>query len=601
MKQLFFTLSILYSCILTAQDITLNVQGPAVVAAGEQFRITWVANTRGGNFEAPDFGDFYKLSGPQTSFNQSTQIINGKVHSEISNSFTFFLQAGNEGKFTIPAAKYIYKKKEYLSEPFAIEVVKENQNTTRATGQQGNQPAQQQNNVSSNDLFVRLLVSDRDVYAGEHILASLKLYSRVELSGIQEIKYPDFNSFLKEDLETPPLRTLERENVNGQIYGTGILQRFLLYPQKAGKIVIDPAQLTVLLQQQTKSNDPFFGDFFSSFTTVPKMIASRAVEINVKPLPEGAGAGFEGIVGDISISSDLNADTIEVNEAISYRLSIKGKGNLMLAIAPDIEMSPDIEVYEPKTTSDLNTTSTGTNGTKVFEYIMIPRHHGTFTIPSIKYRYFDPVSASYKNISTKERAFVAVKGETIEESTQIYGGVSKENIKFIGKDIRYINTAKKSLKKAGRVILDNSSFLYVYLIALFAFLFIVFIRREQVKRNSDLARVRNRKAGRVAAKRLRKAAEYIESASTEEFYEELLKALWGYLSDKFNIPVSELSILKVNEILKNYSLGEDLISDLEEAINICEYSRYSPDYDKTVVDKTFTIAERVIKAIENLK
>ena len=584
---------------LQAQDISLSVEAPSVVAVGEQFRVNWTANARGGEFVAPEINDFYVLSGPQTSFSQSTQIIQGKITTAISNTYTYYLQATKEGTFTIQPGKYIIKKDEYLSEPVNIEVVSEGANVSRPGDQVADSEEGLQEGVSSSDLYARLLINKKNVYIGEHIAASLKIYSRVNLSGIQEVRYPDFKSFLKEDIETAPLRALERENVNGSIYGTGILQRFLLYPQRTGTISIDPASLTVLLQQQSRSNDPFFGDFFSTFTTVPKMIATLPVEINVKPLPPGAPPGFNGAVGDFSVSSSINADTVNMNDAVTYRITLKGSGNLKLASAPELNLPPDIEIYEPEISSDLTVSASGTSGSRTFEYVLIPRFHGEFTIPSVQYSFFDPSSGRYRTLNTSEHKFVALKGDAEQEGVQVYGGVSKENVRFLGRDIRYIITGKPKFRVAQNILVRSNVFLYSYLGLLLIFLVIILLRREQIKRNADIARVRNRKAAGVAAKRLRRAAECLKDSDTEGFYAELLKAIWGYLSDKFNISLSELSIDTVNRILERNKLDKNVIDELQEVIGKCEYSRFSPDSDISTADEIYRKAEQIIKVIEN--
>ncbi|MGM0463447.1 MAG: BatD family protein [Bacteroidota bacterium] len=599
MKKIFpILLYILLAFSLQAQDISLSVEAPSVVAVGEQFRISWTANVRGGELQSPDFGDFHLLSGPQTSFSQSTQIVNGKMTSTISNTYSYYLQATKEGKFTVAPAKLMIDNKEYLSDPVEIEVVKDGQ----GTGSQGAGTAGRDQNteeeVSSSDLFVKLLLNKDEIFMGEHVQASLKIYSRVDLSGIQEVKYPDFQSFLKEDIETPPLRALERENVNGNIYGTGVLQRFLLYPQKTGTITIDPAELTVLLQQKSRSNDPFFGDFFSSFSTVPRKIATLPAEIKVKPLPDGAPDDFKGAVGDFTLGSSLSADTVYVNDALTLRITLKGSGNLKLAAAPDVELPPDIEVYEPETSSDLNVSTSGTSGTRTFEYVLIPRYHGSFKISSLKYVFFDPSSGRYKTLTAGEHSFVVLKGDEEQGSTQVHGRVSGENVRFLGRDIRYIDTSKPNLNSLNNILIADNAFLYIFPGLALLFIIMVIIRREQIKRNSDIARVRNRKAAGIAARRLRKAATCLNESDTEGFYNELLKALWGYLADKFNIPVSELSIDTVNSIMIRDKYGTEISDELQDVIAKCEYSRYSPDTDIATADEVYKKAEEIIKSIE---
>lgn len=599
MKKIFsILLYILLAFSLQAQDISLSVEAPPVVAVGEQFRISWTANTRGGEFLAPGFDDFYLLSGPQTSFSQSTQIVNGKMTSTISNTYSYYLQATKEGEFTVAPAKLIIDNKEYLSDPVEIEVVKDGQ----GTGSQGAGTAGREQNteeeVSSSDLFVRLLLNKDEIFMGEHVLASLKIYSRVDLSGIQEVKYPDFQSFLKEDIETPPLRALERENVKGSIYGTGVLQRFLLYPQKTGAITIDPAELTVLLQQKSRSNDPFFGDFFSSFSTVPRKIATLPAEVKIKPLPDGAPDEFKGAVGEFTLGSSLSADTVYVNDALTLRITLKGSGNIKLAAAPDVKLPADIEVYEPETSSELNVSASGTSGTRTFEYVLIPRYHGSFKIPSLKYVFFDPSSGRYETLTGGEHSFVVLKGDEEQGSAQVHGRVSGENVRFLGRDIRYIDTSKPNLNSLNNILIADNAFLYAFPGLALLFIIMVILRREQIKRNSDIARVRNRKAAGIAARRLKKAATCLNESDTEGFYNELLKALWGYLSDKFNIPVSELSIDTVNSIMIRDKYGTEISDELQDVIAKCEYSRYSPDTDIATADEVYKKAEEIIKSIE---
>ncbi|MCD4769632.1 MAG: BatD family protein [Bacteroidales bacterium] len=442
------------------------------------------------------------------------------------------------------------------------------------------------------------MVNRKKVFLGEHIVATLKIYSRVNLSGIQEVRFPDFNSFLKEDLETPQLRTLERENVGGQIYNTGVLQRFLIYPQKTGILEIDAATLTVLIQQRVKSRDPFFGDFFSSMNSVPKMIATSPVEIEVKALPAGKPESFSGTVGNISVMSQIDNDTIDVNDALTYKIRLNGEGNLKLALAPVLSMSPDIEVYDPKIISNFKTSSSGTNGTRLFEYLFIPRHHGLYTIPPLEYSFFNPDLDKYITLKTSGHKFYVKKNENKNQKSQVYGGVTREDITYLGKDIRYIKEGRRTLEKNREMLISKSSFFIFYLSSLLIFILIIVWRREHVKRNSDLIKMRNRKAGKIAVKRLKQASVYLKKQLQEELYSELLKALWGYLSDKLGIPISDLtkeSALKGLSVLNVSDTTQKQVSDI---IDMCEYSRYSPEDSDSSLSDAYNLAEKVIKEIE---
>ena len=271
---------------VVAQDISIKVNYPKVVNDGEQFAISWTVNSREGNFSEPPFTGFHKLVGPQTSYSSSTQIINGKFSQQTTYTYTYYLQAMNVGKFTIPPATITIKNKEYRSDSLHIEVLKNQVLQQQPAGNKTNEnkaPSDEQ--LPATDLFIRLILNRNEVYQGEAIVASLKIYSRVDLSGLNEVKFPDFKGFVKEDLETPQLTSLQRENVNGVIYGTGIVQQFLLFPQITGDITIDQVEISAMIRQKVGDTDPFFGDFFSSYRNVPKVITIKPVRIKVKPLP----------------------------------------------------------------------------------------------------------------------------------------------------------------------------------------------------------------------------------------------------------------------------------------------------------------------------
>jgi hypothetical protein len=598
-----YILTFLLTQTLSGQDIFVKADYPRVVTAGEQFTIMWTINSGGGEFSGPSFEGFYKLMGPQTSYSSSTQIINGKISQETSYSYVYYLQAMNPGKYVIPPATFKYKNKDFKSDSLYIEVIKNassrqvNTNTNTNTNQPSGREQITADVGNRSDIFIKLTLSRNEVYLGEHIIASIKLYTKVNLSGLNEVKFPAFNGFLKENLETPPLSSLQRENVDGEIYGTGIVQQFLLYPQISGEITIDPVEITALLQQKSGQTDPFFGDFFASYQTIPKALASQPVKIKVKPLPGNKPDDFSGIVGNIAMNATVNKDTINVNDALTFKITIKGSGNLKLAATPLLKLSPDIEVYDPKITDNLTNNANGSAGQKTFEYLLIPRHYGAFTIPSVTYTYFNSAKKEYEKLTTKEFRFYARKGAD-QGAVTVYGGVSKEEVKYVGKDIRFIKTDTKSLKMSDQILVSKHSFATVYGFALILFFGILFIRREQVRRNSDLSIVRNRKAAKIAGKRLQKASSFLNSGG-DEFYEEILKALWGYLSDKLSIPVSELTRNNAIDLLKVKGIDEDLINNLSTILDKCEYARFSPVSSGTEASEIYEGALKFIKTVEN--
>jgi hypothetical protein len=591
-----YIIAFLLTQTLSGQDIFIKTEYPRVVSAGEQFTVIYTVNSGGGEFSGPAFDGLYKLTGPQTSYSQSTQIISGKMTQDVSYSYIYYLQAMNPGRFAIPPAIFKYKNKEYKSDSLKIEVLKD---ANARPANSGNSAGNEQTGIAS-DLFIRLSCDKNDIYLGEHIIASVKLYTKVDIAGLNEVKFPSFNGFLKENLNTPPLTSLQRENVNGEIYWTGIVQQFLLYPQITGEITIDPIEITALIQQKIGRSNDLFGEFFNTYQSVPKVIASFPVKINVRPLPGTKPDNFSGIVGNIDLSASVSKDTINVNDALNYKITIKGNGNLKLAASPVLKLPPDIEVYDPKIIDNITNNSSGSAGQKTFEFLLIPRHYGDFTIPPVKYSYFNRAKKQYETLTTREFRFYARKGSDQSTPITIYGGVSKEDVKYVGKDIRFLKTGTNDLKKSDEILVSKSMFRTIYGFALILFLGILFFRREQVRRNSDLSLVRNRKAAKIAGKRLQAAHSFLKSgAANDGFYEEILKALWGYLSDKLSIPVSELTRNTAIELLKQNGIAGELIENLSVLLDRCEFARFSPSSTGTEASDIYDGALRFIRTVEN--
>ena len=592
---------LLISLPVAAQDVSVDVEYPAVVNAGQQFSVAWTVNSGGGEFSTPPFTGFTKLVGPQTSTSSVTQIINGKMSQKVTYTYVYFLQAGRAGKFVIPPAIFTLKGKTFLSDSMRIEVIPSSSGQQGGASSGGASQAPQDVESSGNDIFVNIALTRKDVYIGEYIVATVKIYTRVNLAGINDIKYPAFNGFLKGDIETPQLSSLRQENVNGTIYGTGVIQQFILYPQVTGELTIDPVQISILLQQKSGQTDPFFGDFFQSVQTVPKTVSSKALKIRVRPLPGVQPAGFSGIVGRLEIKSSLSKESLKVNDAVNLKYVISGSGNLKVAAKPELKLSPDIEVYDPEITDNLKNTANGTTGDKTFNYLLIPRHHGDYKIPSIEYSYFNTASGRYETLRTDEFTLHVTKGDDQNTGITVYGGVSKEDVKYLGKDIRFIRTNKGTLRQTGNILVKKQSYYTIFALALIIFLAVLFVRREHIRRNSDVTLVKNRKAGKVAIKRLQTAAACLKDEQLDKFYEEMLKAMWGYLSDKLSIPVSELTRINALTALSEIGIDQERINSLNHILDTCEYARFAPSASEAEAETIYENASLFINSVENSK
>jgi len=594
-KILIYHLLLFLTATLYAQDIIVEAEYPSVVEAGQQFSVSWTVNTRGGQFSAPSFEGFYKLMGPQTSYSSSTQIINGKMSQKTTYSHLYYLQALEAGTFVIPPASFTLRNKTYYSDSLRIEVI------GTAANRQNVQAGEEETPVktANNDLFLDLSVSRREVYIGEHITATIKIFTRVDLSGINEIKYPPFTGFLKTDIETPALTSLKQENIKGTIYGTGVIQQFLLFPQVTGEITIDPVQISVLVRQKSAQTDPFFGDFFSSYQTIPRAVVSPVVKINVNPLPGTKPDDFSGVVGKLDLKASIDKDTVTVNDAVNFKITVSGNGNLKLAGAPTMKLSPDIEVYDPRVKDNIQSSINGTSGQRTFEYLLIPRHHGDFSIPPVTYSYFNTSAGRFETLTTREFNFHARRGTEESTGITVYGGLSKEDVKYVGQDIRFIKSELGKIAKSADIIISKRLFYSIYAIAFLLFIGVLFVRREHIRRNADITAVKNRKAGKVAGKRLREASACMKRGEMDRFHEEILKAIWGYLSDKLNIPVSDLTRNNAIAALKEKGIKEDILDNLSKILDSCEYARFAPSASGTEAASIYDGAAGFIRAVEN--
>jgi len=582
-----------------SDDIKFTASAPGVVSVGEQFRLTYTLNAKGNNFNPPGFDNFYVIAGPSTSYNQSTQIINGEVTRNVSYTYTYILQATREGKFTIPPATIEVKKKQYSSNSVPVEVVKGKAPAKTQAPSGKKQSDQELANIPNDDLFVRVLVNRGNVYKGDYLVATVKIYSRVNLSGFENINLPDFNGFYMQEIEIPQLRTLERENINGKIYGTGVLKKYVLFPQHSGSIVIEPVKLECLVQQRVESTPrSFFDDFFSfnSVRNTKKIIASPEVKINVNPLPAGAPESYSGTVGSVDMIAKLDKSNVKENDAVNLKITLNGSGNLKLAEAPVVNFPPDFETYDPKVTTNLDATISGTTGSKTFEYLIIPRHAGKYRIPPVKYSYFDPESGEYKNLSSEEFLINVSKGD--EEEGNIISGFTKEDVRYLGKDIRFIKTGPVKLKKKNEYIFGSPLFIVIYTGLIVLFLIVFFLIKYRAKRHADLVLMRNRRANKQAKKRLKTAGSKIKSNSASEFFEEVLKALRGYMSDKLSIPLAELSQENIKKSTLEKNVSSKLVEEFLELINTCEYAQYAPAGESGSLNDIYKRAVKIISKLE---
>ncbi len=573
-----------------AQDpIQLTAEGPRVMAVGEVARLSYSINAKADGFTGPKL-DGFLFSGPMLSTSMNTQIINGQVSQSVTYTYNYNLQSTKDGIFNIPAASATVKGKTYTSEPVRIEVVKGGQ---EKQGQGG----ASSDGINQEDLFVRIETDRTQVYKGEQIFATIKIYTRVSLSRFGDIKIPDFGGFWNQEIPTAEQVSLERTSYNGKIYNMGVIRRTILVPQKTGKITIEPFEIECFVNIQRRGQGSPFDDFFGTTQTVSRRIKSSPVEINVKPFPENQPAGFTGAVGKFTVTAGIDKSSVKTNDAVSLKVTVKGNGNLKLIELPPFRFPADLEVYDPKITDNIDAGSNGITGTKTFEYLIIPRHAGTFEIPAWNFSYFDPSAGSFKSFTSDNMSITVAKGENDNEGT-VVSNPGKEDIRVIGQDIRFIKSGKTAFKVRGTHFFGSGGFILSYIILILIFIATILYFRAQFRNLSDVEGNRFRKANAISRKRLALARKHLESSSRDEFLEALTKALWGYMSDKFNINFSNLNRDNIRELLAARGIDEETISLFNETIDQAEFLRFAPGSAEGDLQNLLAVSEQIIVNVE---
>ncbi len=577
-----------------AQEVSFTADAPGVVRVGEQFRLNFVVNAEPSSFDAPEFTGFYVISGPNRSSSRSFQIINGRSTSSVSITYTYYLQATSEGKFVIPSARVTVNKKDYVSNEVKIEVIAGSQPARQGTGN----PEQTPDTEASDDLFVRLQADRKSLYLGECLIVTIKLYTRLQITGLGDSEMPDYDGFWTQDIETPSQLDLVRENVNGTIYNTGIIRKVILFPQKTGELTITPFSLETYVRQQVQRPGSIFDDFFGfSSSNVRKLLKTGPVTIEVKPLPAGAPDDFHGTVGNIRLKAEVDRQEVETNDAVNYKLSISGEGNIQLAEAPTVKFPPDFEAYDPKIQTSIKNSDAGQTGTKIFEYLLIPRHEGFYRIPPVTLSYFDPGAKAYKSLRTDEINLRVAKGEK-EETAGVITGPAKEDLRIIGSDILFIKNQDFKLKKIGSGFLGSTVFFLLYGAAAILFVATLLIRRNRIRKLQNVELLKNQRASKEARKRLKEASVHLKNGDVEAFYEAVLKTLEGYLADKLSIPRSDLSRDTVREGLRKYDIPEDMITEYLDLADRCEMAKYSPEAVRGSMDELYSGTMSVISKMD---
>ena len=595
-----------------ADEVVFKASAPSQVIVGKPFQLTYTVNQRSRDLRAPEFTDFDVLAGPYTSTSSSTSFVNGKRTSSFEQTYTYMIMAQRAGTFTIGPATVKVDGENVQSNGVRIQVLPEDEQPQQQSNQSSStsttsstSSSSSTSSASSENLFVRTIASKTKVHEQEALMITYKLYfANVDVAQLtNNTKLPEFTGFLKQDLEQGEIQT-QLEHYNGRNYQTAVLYRTILYPQHSGDITIDPARFEAVLRVQTQQRArSIFDDFFGSYTNVTKMLTAPGVTIHVAALPSGKPAGFSGAVGKFNLTPSISQTEVQANDAVTIKLDISGAGNMKLIKTPAIDWPEGFEPYDPKVTNNFATTTSGVSGTKSIEYLAIPRSAGEYTIPAVKFSYFDIDDKSYKTLSTPEYTIHVKRGAGAAndkgEESVVVNYTHKEDIKQLGTDIRYIDT--KAPKGNTEYRVRNTDLIWLwYVVPLIIAIILLIVLRKQIREASDLTRMRYKRANKVAQKRLKAAAAALKANDKDAFYAAIESAAWTYLSDRLSIPTADLNKENIASILAQKGVSETLIAEVKNVLSTAEFARYAPSTDHAMND-LYTATTNLINNLENEK
>ena len=615
MKRLAAILTACFAALTLWAQPSMRVEVHNIVELQERFNVVFVVEGENSpsdfQWEAGD--DFSVVWGPQKGSSTSIQIINGKTTRSSQTSYTYILQARKTGTFTIQPAVAKVKGTEVRSKAVTIQVVDGGGSQAAASGQQGGsqEGGQQQSQARGSsqsatgnaDIFMRLSMSRGSVVVGEPVTATLKIYHRANLVGFENAKFPTFKGFWSQEVETPSNIEFQREQVDGTMYNAAVLRRWVIIPQKSGDQTIEPAEIVCLVnvQRPRSSTGSIFDDFFGNdYVTTRQRVSTKGATLHVSALPAGAPASFGGGVGEFHVQARLSKDSLKTHDAASLLVTVSGKGNIALLEAPKVSFPPDFESYDVKTT--VNTDKSGTSGSKTFEYPFIPRSPGEFTIGPLQYGYYDVKQRKYESTATPVLSLkVARSAQTGSSAVQDGGStlvVDRKGVKNLGEDIRFIRT-KTALGTDKGFLVHSTAWWITLVLMLLAGVGCWLGMRKAAARRADVAGNRNRKATRMALKRLSTAREFLQKNLYTAFYEELHRSLIGFIGDKLSMDMADQNKENISAALLAGSVPEATVTEFVDLLSACEEARYSPDAGHEAMNAHYEQAVKLITTIDS--
>ena len=612
MKRLLYILIFVCFSISAFADgnVTFQVSAPSTVETGGKFRVQFTVNTQNvSSFSPPDFKGFEVIYGPATSSQSSFQIINGRTSQSSSIIYTFVLMSSAPGTYTIGSASVQVEGKTVKSKPVQVRVLSGGSQGAQGGGASSNGGGRQSSatteqpssNISARDLFMTATASRTTVHEQEAILLTYKIYTLLDLRQLDG-KLPTLDGFQIQEIPLPRTKEFGIEQYNGRNYQSVVWSQYLLFPQKSGTLTIPSITYEGLVITRNRNLDPIeaFFNGQSGYTEVKRKITTPTLTIHVSPLPNKP-EGFSGAVGKFSVSSSISTHEVDANEAVTLKINVKGSGNMKLISTPTVDFPKDFETYDAKVNDKFQLTNTGLAGTKEFEYLFVPRHAGTYEIPAADFIYFDTDARAYKTLKTEAYTIKVNKGKGGSgQSVSNYSG-QQQDVQQLNQDIRFIKQGDVELHQQGKTFFGTWKYGLAYLLPLLLFAIILILGRKQMKANANVALSRGRKANKVALKRMKTAKKLLDAHDQNRFYDEVLRALWGYVGDKFNMSQESLNKENIEQSLMSRQVPEEQIRQFMKVLNDCEFARYAPgDANENMGNVYNSAIDAITKMEDNL-
>lgn len=608
MKRLLHIIMLLTLCVAAYADgdVTFKVSAPSTVEAGGKFRVQFTVNTQNvTNFSAPDFKGFEVIYGPATSQQSSFQMINGHTSQSSSIIYTFVLVSNAPGTFTIGSASVQVEGKTVKSRPAQVRVLPSGNAGTSSSGSAASGSSRQAassssaQNISGKELFMTATASRTQVHEQEAILLTYKIYTLVDLTQLDG-KLPTLDGFQIQEIPLPHTKEFSIEQYNGRNYRTVVWSQYVLFPQKSGKLTIPSITYEGVVITRNRNIDPIdaFFNGTGGYIEQKKKITTPALTIHVSPLPQKP-ADFSGAVGKFSVVSSISTKEVDANDAVTLTISVKGSGNMKLISTPEVDFPKDFETYDAKVIDNFQLTRSGLAGTKEFEYLIVPRHAGTYEIPATKFVYFDTDSRSYKTLKTTAYTLKVNKGKGGNGGNVSNYSGQQQDVQQLNQDIRFIKSGEVDLHQQGETFFGTWQFWMAYLLSALLFVSILVLGRKRMKANANIALSRGKKANKMALRRLKTARRLLDEHDPNKFYDEVLRAMWGYVGDKFNMSQESLNKENIAQALSSRLVPEELIEQFIRVLNDCEFARYAPGNVNENMENVYNGAISAITKMED--